>query len=201
MGDGAWERGRSTEGKQQLFGMIRHAVAVGVARSWLASSKQSWRQLPRPERSAVTESRGPDPDRILLLGSGIAVGYGVVTHELALAGHLARHLASLTGRGASVAVLASPQLDCAKAREILRLTDLSRYDAIVLTLGGFDGLTFLTVRAWKRGIRAVLDQLAAAEPRLQVFAMEIPAVALAARLPRSLRSPLVRHITRLNDFT
>lgn len=178
---------------------IRHAFANVVARVWLATSDQSWRRLPRPSGSASVSAEGPEPQRILLLGSSIAVGYGVMTHDIGFAGHLARRLSALTGRGIVIDVVASPYLDHRRTIATLESTDLARYHAIILTLGGMEALTFLPMRTWRRQLSVVLDLIEARAPRtLTVFPLGILPAPSIARIHRTLRTAMQAHVTRLN---
>ena len=49
-----------------------HGIANPIARFWLATSAQSWRQLPTPSDTPLVHAPGVDSDRVLLLGSGSA---------------------------------------------------------------------------------------------------------------------------------
>jgi len=97
------------------------------------------------------------PQRILLCGSGIVVGYGVTSHELALGGALARSLAALTRRGVEVATIAAPRLSTKTARARLTGDVLEGLDAVVLSFGSFDILTFLPARKWSQGMGELVD--------------------------------------------
>ena len=69
---------------------VRKALIAPLVDRWLATSSQSWRTLPVPSGPPVAHTDGPDPDRVLLLGAGISMGYGMKSHDLALPGQLAR---------------------------------------------------------------------------------------------------------------
>lgn len=181
---------------------IRHAVAEIAAQVWLNTSAKSWRALPRPDGSASVAVVGPRTLRMLLIGSGIAVGYGVMTHDLGLAGHLARDIAQLTERGVRIDVTASPHLNHRRAIAAVRGVDLTRYDAIVLTMGGLEAFTFLPVPAWRRQMRSVLDEIEAlAPPTLTVFPIGILSGPTLAPLPRALRDSMQRHVAQLDQAT
>lgn len=68
-----------------MLGYVAYVIVRPLVRLWLSTSSQSWRALPQPTDSPVVHAAGADPDRVLLIGSGINVGYGVVSHDLALA--------------------------------------------------------------------------------------------------------------------
>ncbi|NRD25066.1 GAF domain-containing protein [Frigoribacterium sp. VKM Ac-2836] len=106
--------------------------------------------LPRPEGVARTHAPGTSPDRVLLFGSGPAVGWGVRSHDLGLAGHLARAVSLATGRGVDVDVVADPAMRTADARRVLGDRDLTRYDTVVLVTGINDALEMTDVTRWRR---------------------------------------------------
>jgi GAF domain-containing protein len=118
---------------------------------------------------------GIDSDRVLLFGSGAAVGWGVLSHEMALPGSLARGLAALTGRGADVDVVTAPDLRIANANRDLGAVDLSRYDAVVLTLGLMEAVGLSSIFSWRRDLDALLSYLAEVAPRTAVFIVGIHA--------------------------
>jgi len=106
--------------------------------------------LPRPEAGGGAHAPGVTPDRLLLFGSGPAVGWGVRSHDLGLAGHLARAVSDATGRGVDVDVLADPAIRTGTARRALGDRDLTRYDAVVVVTGINDALEMTDVTRWRR---------------------------------------------------
>ncbi|MFT4123733.1 MAG: GAF domain-containing protein [Microbacteriaceae bacterium] len=115
--------------------------------------------LPRPRDSTRVRVPGPDPDRVLLFGSGPLAGYGVLSHERALPGQLARQLAAATGRGARVDAVIDTAI---VARDVLaRLSGLElwNYDAIVLGIGGNDALLRTAAADWRRSLETLLERL------------------------------------------
>ena len=102
---------------------------------------------------------GPDPDRVLLTGSTSAVGWGVINHDLGLAGYLARMTAVVTQRGLNVEVAAEAQLDAASVTARLSADVTSRYDAVVLTVGLREALEFMPVDLWMRRLTSLLDRI------------------------------------------
>ncbi|WP_396599225.1 GAF domain-containing protein [Frigoribacterium sp. R86507] len=106
--------------------------------------------LPRPEGVARAHAPGVGPDRVLLFGSGPAVGWGVRSHDLGLAGHLARAVSQATGRGVDVDVVADPAMRTADARRVLGDRDLTRYDAVVVVTGINDALEMTDLTKWRR---------------------------------------------------
>ena len=184
-----------------MLGYIAHGIANPMARLWLATSAQSWRHLPTPSDPPLVHAPGSDSDRALLLGSGIAVGYGVMSHDLALGGFLARELSGLTKRGASVDIVGRSDLSPASTRAILSGLDLSRFDALVLTLGGLESLTLMPQALWRRQLRGLLEELHEVAPAsLAVFVVETGAPLLAG-LPSVVGKLVWRAMSRINAAT
>jgi hypothetical protein len=145
---------------------------------WRALSPSSWRGLPTPSGEPVTRAGGPDPDRLLLVGGGIAVGYGVLTHDLGLAGRLAGRLRALTGRGAHVDILAGPNEEMSGAPALLGTVNLAGYDAIVATYGGSESARLLAPTRWRLQLATMLDYVERTAPlRLHVFVVAVPLIA------------------------
>ena len=157
---------------------IRQAILRSVATRWRSSSARSWRRLPRPERDAVVFTQGPRVIRLLLVGGGLAVGYGALTQELALGGQLGRWITSLSGRGTTIEVLARPDEEISDSVALLNEVDLARFDAVLTTFGGAEAATFLPSRKWREHLESLLDQLArSAAGGLHVFVIAIPVIA------------------------
>ena len=76
-------------------------------------------EVAMPRGTPSVSVAGPDPVRVLLLGGGIAVGYGAPTHDESLTGALARLLAERSGRGAAVAATADQLADLRRIGERL----------------------------------------------------------------------------------
>lgn len=135
--------------------------------------------LPRPpEGLTVTRSAGPDPDRVLLAGGSSAVGWGTLSHDLALAGTIARQASPITHRGMDVEVLAGTAVTAGTVNDYLVDDLASRYDAIVLTLGTREAFEFMPARVWARTLAELLDRIAA-------FGTHSPAVVVVGAEERS----------------
>ncbi|MEO7124379.1 MAG: GDSL-type esterase/lipase family protein [Lacisediminihabitans sp.] len=114
---------------------------------------------------------------MLIFGSGVAVGWGVTSHEIALPGALARALALRSGRGADVEIHADMRITSQNALSVLRGLDVSAYDVIILVLGANDAIRQTPLVKWRTGISTVLAHLEAhASVRAQFFVVGIPPI-------------------------
>lgn len=181
-----------------MLGLVGHFLLMPVVNLWLATSSQSWRHLPRPTDVPLVHSAGADSDRVLLVGSGIAVGYGVASHELGLGGHLARELSVLSGHGASVAIVASPQMSPQLARTALQSVDLGRFDALVLTLGGLEVMTLMPRTRWRHRVSGLLNWLDEVAPANLEVIFVATAIPLLGSLPQFYRRMAARRARMLN---
>ncbi|GAA1684626.1 hypothetical protein GCM10009792_00600 [Microcella alkalica] len=139
---------------------LADAMAVSlrpVLRAWEAWASDARDAIPRPVDGPHAVADGPSPDRLLLVGAGGAVGWGVVSHELALPGSVARALRAGTGRGAVVDVLADERWGLSDIASALRSASPGRYDVVVVVLGAVDVLSGQTSRAWRDAIHDLLE--------------------------------------------
>jgi len=120
---------------------------------------QTVNRLPTPMDAPHAHASGTDPDRILLFGSGPACGYGVLSHDLALPGQLARQVSAATGRGVDLDVVSDTALLIGGAIEPLQQIELWRYDAFMITVGPNDALLLLPLEDWRRRMTAMIEFL------------------------------------------
>lgn len=139
-------------------GVARRALRP-LAVLWLRRVQEELDLLPHPVDVPQQHAAGPDPVRILLCGNGPSIGSGVLTHELALSGHLARAVAARTGRGVDLDVVADRGITVETVTRRLHELRLWRYDAVVVTLGTTDAFALLPVRRWRTAMRALMDGL------------------------------------------
>ena len=150
-------------------------------RNWVGSKRSVLQQVPRPAGSLSVHSDGVDADRVLLFGSGLAVGWGATSHSEALPGHIARALSDLTGRGTDVDIIADPWLRIDTARSALAGRRLWRFDLIVLTLGSNDALDLVSPRRWTTELSKLLDVIATqAAPATRVVVVAIEPISALA---------------------
>ncbi|MEC5183744.1 hypothetical protein RCH12_001199 [Cryobacterium sp. MP_3.1] len=152
---------------------------VPVMLAWLATLERKFRGIPVPDDAPQAHSPGIDSDRILIVGGGPAVGWGVLSHTLALPGALARALTARTGRGVDVDVIARSNMTPRNAPEHIDFANLWRYDAVVLTLGLFDAGRLTSTRAWRRDLAGLVEQIQhSSSLGTEVFVAGIAPVAL-----------------------
>ena len=144
----------------ESMGDVPRWVGAPVLRAWVASKTGEVNRLPRPRDAPESHSIGFNSDRVLIFGGGPAVGWGVVSHEIALTGALGRALSRRTGRGADVYVLAVPRLKVGSAADELSGIKLQRFDALVVTLGVNDAGALTPLASWRRDLAGTLHTIA-----------------------------------------
>ena len=171
-----------------------------VVRGWWPTTRAGWRRQ-RPHDTQA-HSGGVNADRILLMGNGAAVGFGVLTQDLALSGRLATEVSARTGRAADIEVVAHTLMTAPRCREALLDIRLYRYDAVVITLGMNEALTLKSPGRWERE----LDELCAAIEAegvggLQVILVGVPEIESVTDIPRVFAWFASRHARLLNART
>lgn len=166
-----------------MFGNIANQIGKLAYPLFERFSFSAWNNAPRPDNPrGVTRGVGHDPDRVLLTGGSSSVAWGRVSHDLGLAGYLARATSAITRRGVDIEVYSHPRLLTPGVQDNLTASTISRYDAIVMTLGGRDSFELLPVATWRRQVTELLDHVAASRelpPQIIVVgAEEIPPVSL-----------------------
>ena len=166
-----------------MFETVRAALVT----RWLAGSRRSWQSLPVPSGPPAAYRDGPDPDRVLLFGSGIAMGYGVGSHDLALAGQIAHRVSDLTRRGVRVDVVAAESLSSQDVLDHLTVSRLRALDAVILTPGSLAHVILMPVARWRQVIEEQLDHFAASAPAsLRVVFVAVPEISQILVAPRLL---------------
>ena len=148
-----------------------------LMRVWTASAERQDRHLPRPSDVPQAHAAGIDSDRVLILGCGPAVGWGVLSHQLALPGSLARELSGRTGRGADVDLVASRTMTAANSLRALAAVRLDRFDAVVVVLGLNEALDLTSVAQWQENLAALLALIEREASRsTTIFVLGIPPI-------------------------
>ena len=163
------------------------------------SAQRTAHHQPRPAGMAHTRATGPWPLHILLLGCGDAVGVGVLTHELGVAGHLGRIVSAATARGVEVDVIVDADMTPTTALSALSRIRLSQYDAVVVMLGAADAARLTSITGWGHDLRRLLTHIRDATSATTETYLVTFAVASKPRGARSLpRAIAGKHARRLN---
>jgi lysophospholipase L1-like esterase len=172
-------------------------------RVWLARQQAHNNQwTPRPRDATTTSTTGPEPYRVLIFGSGPAVGWGVLSNEIALPGSLARALTRRTGRGTVVELVADMGITASNALPILRKIDISRFDAIVFILGANDAVRLITPVKWQNRLSEVLSYLSQrSSPTLRTFVTGIPPIESVPGFETRIGMIVAAHARQMNDIT
>ena len=177
----------------------RQSIVRPFLNLWQRWSIQAWRYLPTPDDSPVIDVAGPAPFTVLLIGGGPALGWGVLTHQLGLGGHLARELSTMTKRGCRVDVVASEDTGPSEAAGQIRERAAHGYDVVVTTLGGREALEFTPARHWERSMN---DLVRAAQASSAVtFVVGIAPITALVQPPALLRRHVRDRVARLNRIT
>jgi hypothetical protein len=144
-------------------------VLVPVMRGWVSQVERRFAHIPAPRDAPWAHSPGANSVRVLIFGGGPAVGWGVLSHTLALPGSLARALTARTGRGANVDVVARSNMTVREAARHLDVDILGRYDAVVLTLGIGDAGRLTSARAWQRDLARLVNRIQLASAGAEIY--------------------------------
>lgn len=181
--------------------LIRWAL-VPLMRAWSATTNRDYDGIPRPLDDQRAHSPGINSDRILIFGSGPAVGWGVLSHDVALPGSLARALSARTGRGADVDVVPNPHVTIRTARAELDGLGLWRYDAVVVSLGTSDAVSLVPARVWQRELMALLDRIERdSSLTTRTFVLGVQPIRSIAAFDTALGSVAEKHARTLNGLT
>ena len=173
-----------------------------LMRFWVASVEADLESVPRPTGIPQAHAPGIDSDRILIIGSGPAVGWGVLTHELALPGALARAVSVRTGLGAVVDVIPDPAMTAVSAIGSLEDAKLWRYDAVVVIVGINDAVALTSPTLWRQQINDLLTHIEEATSlSTNVFAIAIPPIRALRVYDEFIGGIAERHASVLNKFT
>lgn len=178
------------------------ALLRPIVYAWAASAAGATEVLPRPADSGPVHAPGPDSDSLLLLGSGPAVGWGVLHHDLGLAGALARALSHLTGRGVDVLVVADPSLTVRRASARAAQLHLERHDAVVVTLGINDAVAMESLTVWRRDVTGFVERILAGLPSgSSLFMVGIQPIRSIPVFDAPLGSVVDAHARAMNEIT
>lgn len=152
---------RAVDGRGTLhcWWQYPHAVLAPLFWAWFRARTHDQREWRYPTGPSVVNIAGIDPARILIIGDGPAAGCGVRTHDLGIAGHLARHVARCIERGVVLAVVAQPGASARATLQRLDGMDLDGYETIVLMLATTDAFCLTSRRSWRRDMTGLVHAL------------------------------------------
>lgn len=183
-----------------MFSGAVHALARPGVKFWLSSTALSRALIPRPASADAVHTSGTNPAKILLIGSGASIGFGVLSHELALAGHLGRQLTAITGRAMDVDVAVDRELTAATAPAVLAAQPIARYDAVVVALGLIEALTFTPLPVWREQLATIVEYLQThGRSNQQVFIVAVPPLPALMKYPAFIRVVAGKHARALNE--
>jgi len=186
----------------RVFRAAVHALARPWVVFWLASTALSRSLIPKPVGTDDVHTGGTNPARLLLIGGGASIGYGVLSHDLALGGHLARQLTAITGRAIDLDLVTDREMTAVSAPAVMAKQPLGRYDAVVITLGLIEALTFRPAAEWAAAIDALVGKtLERGRHDLRVFVVGIPPLPALMSYPVPILLLARQHARRLNELS
>lgn len=156
-----------------------------------------------PLDAPVGAIAGTPTKRLVVVGEATAAGYGTVSHQLGIAGHLARVLATRDRVGVSWEVAPFPDLTVRTAgKGMSDGTLFAGADVVVVMLGVGDAIRMTSTATWERLLGDSLGRLDALLPcGAEVVIAEIPPLDGVALLPRAIRPIAGRRALALNLAT
>jgi GAF domain-containing protein len=183
-----------------MFDRIVRVLARPAIRFWLTSSTLSRDAVPRPAETAAVHTPGSRPAHLLLIGGGIAVGFGVSSHELALAGHLARQTSAAIDRAVDLDLVIDRPMTAAQCLERVSRLNVAAFDGVVLSIGLIEALDAVRPDVWRRRLGALLDFLDTHRVHDQtVYLIAIPPLPALQKYPLPVRLLGERYAAQLNE--
>jgi hypothetical protein len=150
-------------------------LARALQRALLRGMREHPELIVQPTGAPEVRLVGVDPIRALIIGSGIALGYGVRTQRDALTGALADAIQNGGARGVIVQNQATTQHEIEQTLDGVRLVGATTFNVVVWSPSLFDAF-----RSPERGRyhRTLMDGLQlireTARPGAQIIACELP---------------------------
>lgn len=160
------------------------------------------RHVPSPRGRPTYRADSPDPDTVLLIGTGPTHGFGVTSHEQALTGQIARETSKNTGRACSVDYIGDEMMNAGSARSWIGDHDLSLYDTVVVMLGLNDAVMLTPLDSWQRDVTALVTDLTRrVHPTARIVLVGVQPVRSVTRFDNPFGSVADRHAARMNEIT
>lgn len=192
------ESGDNTSSPGPARRVAARSALEPVMKAWIRSIWGNLDAIPRPQDEPRGHAPGPDPVRVLLIGNGPSVGYGVRSHELALPGQTARHLATDIDRGVEVIAVTGTHVTASTAIAALDERPADALDAAIVTLGFMEALTLYSPSEWTDDLSGLIRRLrrdTADLPILFIGPQDIRSIAL---FDTTLGAIAQRHALHLN---
>ena len=155
---------------------------------------------PRPVDAPYAYVAGPGPDQVLLLGSDMAAGCGVLTHQLGLVGHISRQLSDITGRGVELEACAEAGITLNKLVECIQNLPPVRPGAVMVIVGVNDALRLTSARAWRQDLQTLLDVIRGADAQgIHTLVIGIPPLDAFGTLAPLRQRVIAQHARLLNE--
>ena len=183
-----------------MFTALAHRVAGPFVLARLMRALRAKGEMPVPLDAPRVRVEGPATQRVLLLGGIVAGSHGVTSHQVGMAGHLARMVHAVTGRGLEIEVESFLPGSARQLTGELDRIPLDRFDAIVTFVGGVETRSLSSQAQWRHEMGGMLDrlvQLAPATPLIVVGVTRLPPL----RVPPALMKIVDRSTDRLNAVT
>ncbi|WP_156155617.1 GAF domain-containing protein, partial [Frigoribacterium sp. MEB024] len=160
------------------------------------------RHVPSPRGRPTYRADSPDPDTVLLIGTGPTHGFGVTSHEQALTGQIAKETSKSTGRACSVDYIGDEMMNAGSARSWIGDHDLSLYDTVVVMLGLNDAVMLTPLDGWQRDVTTLVTDLTRrVHPTARIVLVGVQPVRSVTRFNNPFGSVADRHAARMNDIT
>jgi len=152
-----------------------------------------WKVGVLPPAAGPTTGRTGEGEaaKLLVLGESTVAGLGARTHDVALAGQFALHLAARIERPVEWTVVGRSGVTARQTiEELLPLVPDRSFDYLLIGLGGNDVLKLSTPARWRHDMTELLGLLRSANPDAVIFLSNCPMVRLSPALPNPLRAIL-----------
>ena len=134
------------------------------------------RRQQRPEWDGRAVVSGPDPIRVLVVGGGLAVGYGTSGEDDPLPRRLGEELAAITGRGVIVETRAQASLRLVDTPALLGVSGAATFDHVVWS-PTLEEAARSSASGWGRHLRRIVLTLrSTGSPDLSVLLLGVPLV-------------------------
>jgi len=176
-------------------------LAYSVTRPFLEAAMDAafgFARMPVPADEPRIHAVGPDPDRVLLLGTAAVAGVGVASHQLGLGGQLARRISSFTARGVDLEIEGSITLTVREAHAAVTARPPGHHDAVVLFVGTRESIGLQPMRSWVEQLRRLTRTILETDAASHVFVVATPPIERYATLPKNLSDRMRGHVDRQN---